>query len=67
MGNAKAMSVREATRVLGVSRGLVDKAIRTGRIPAFRLGHKWLIPVVAIDRLLDEAGSSGPASQRNAA
>ena len=49
-------SVEEARRKLGVSRGLMYEAIRTGQIPSIRLGRRILIPRAALERLLDQAG-----------
>ena len=46
-------SVAEAGKLLGLSRGLMYKAIRTGQIPSLRVGCRILIPRVALDRLLE--------------
>jgi excisionase family DNA binding protein len=43
-----------ATR-LGVSRYLVFKMLREGRIPSIKLGNKRLIPLDVIDQLEAEA------------
>jgi excisionase family DNA binding protein len=55
-----------ATR-LGVSRYLVFKMLREGRIPSIKLGNKRLIPLDAIDRLEAEAyrsiGQGGKAKR----
>ncbi len=46
-------SVAEAGKRLGLSRGLMYEAIRTGQIPSIRIGRRILIPCVALDRLLE--------------
>jgi len=52
------LSVKEARGRLGLSRGLMYEALRTGQIPSIRIGRRILIPRVALERLLDEAGRS---------
>jgi len=52
------LSVKEARGQLGLSRGLMYEALRTGQIPSIRIGRRILIPRVALERLLDEAGRS---------
>ena len=53
-------SVAEAGKRLGLSRGLMYEAIRTGQIPSVRIGRRILIPCAALDRLLegDETNST---------
>ena len=46
-------SVAEAGKLLGLSRGLMYEAIRTGQIPSLRVGYRILIPCAALDRLLE--------------
>ena len=50
------LTVREAGRVLGLSRGAAYEAVRTGSIPSIRIGKRILIPKVALMRLLEKAG-----------
>jgi excisionase family DNA binding protein len=52
------LSVKEARGQLGLSRGLMYEALRTGQIPSIRIGRRILIPRAALERLLDEAGRS---------
>ena len=52
------LSVKEARGQLGLSRGLMYEALRTGQIPSIRIGRRILIPRVALERLLDEVGRS---------
>ena len=47
------LSVKEAREQLGLSRGLMYEALRTGQIPSIRIGRRILIPCAALDRLLE--------------
>jgi len=52
------LSVEQAGELLGLSRGLTYEAVRTGQIPSIRIGRRILIPIAALQRLLDEAGTT---------
>jgi excisionase family DNA binding protein len=47
------LSVEEVRRILGLSRGLTYEAIHNGEIPSIRIGHRILIPKVALERKLE--------------
>jgi excisionase family DNA binding protein len=47
-----AFSTREAARVLGVSEGLMDRWVNTGRIGSVKVGHRRLISRQTLDALL---------------
>jgi excisionase family DNA binding protein len=47
-------TVAEARQTLGISRGLMYEAIRTGTIPSVRIGRRILIPKTALERVLDK-------------
>lgn len=49
------LSVEQARRLLGLSRGLMYEAIRMGQIPSLRVGRRILIPRAALQRVLEEA------------
>lgn len=49
---AKTITVEQAGRELGISRGLAYEGVRTGAIPAVRVGRRYLVPRAALDRLL---------------
>ena len=49
------LSVKEARGQLGLSRGLMYDALRTGQIPSIRIGRRILIPRRALDQMLDKA------------
>ena len=46
-------TVHEAAIILGLGRQLTYVLIRTGEIPAIRLGYRWLVPRKTMDRLLE--------------
>ena len=48
------LTVAEAMVKLGVSRGLLYEAVRTGQVPSIRIGRRILIPRAALDRLLNQ-------------
>ena len=50
----RTMSVEDAGRVLGVSRGVAYEAARCGTLPAIRLGRRIVVPVAALEQLLGE-------------
>ncbi len=47
------VSVKEAARLLGVCRAVVDAAIHAGEIPCVKLGRTHRIPKAAIYRLVE--------------
>ena len=53
MNNLQVLTVREAARVLRISRNSCYEAIRKGELPAIRLGRRWLVPLSALRRMLD--------------
>ena len=50
-----AFSVDEARRLLGLGRGSMYEAVRTGQIPSIRIGRRIIIPRVGIEQLLAKA------------
>ena len=48
----------EAAKILGLSRNSVYQGIQTGEIPHIKIGKRLLIPRLALERMLDEAGNS---------
>ncbi len=45
-------SVEEAAKILGIGRSAAYQAVRTGEIPAIRIGKRLLVPVQALEQLL---------------
>ncbi|MEM7342394.1 MAG: helix-turn-helix domain-containing protein [Actinomycetota bacterium] len=50
-----ALSVPEAAELLGISRSAAYSCVRSGELPALKMGRRVLIPVAALRRLVDEA------------
>jgi len=52
----RAMSIREAAQTCGLSRATLYRLIADGKLTTLKIGTRRLVPVSAIDALLD--GSS---------
>ena len=48
-----AVSIAEAAARLGIHRQTLRAAIERGDLRAVRVGRRWLIPIAAIDELLE--------------
>ena len=59
------LNVKEAGMLLGLSRGLMYDAIRTGRIPSIRVGRRILIPRAALEQLLASPMAQIPLDRAN--
>ena len=53
------VTVEEAGRLLGVSRGVAYEAARSGQLPTIRLGRRILVPRA---RLLELVGENAPTN-----
>ena len=51
----KTLSVPEAGRWLGIKRNTAYAAVRNGEIPVIKIGKLLRVPVVALERMLEEA------------
>jgi excisionase family DNA binding protein len=51
------LTVRETADLLGISRWLVQQAVRRGELPVVRIGRRILIPRVRLQALLAGAGA----------
>ena len=49
-------NVEEAGKLLGISRASAFKAAQEGSLPTVRIGRRLLVPKVALERMLREAG-----------
>jgi len=47
------VTVEEAGRIIGVSRGGAYEAVKRGEIPVIRIGKKIRVPKAALERLLN--------------
>ncbi|MFX1476420.1 MAG: helix-turn-helix domain-containing protein [Promethearchaeota archaeon] len=54
MDSAKlTLTVKEAAKALGISRGLAYEMVKNGEIPSIRLGKRILVPQRALELLLE--------------
>ena len=60
------VTVPEAANILGIGRSGAYAAVRSGAIPAVRIGHRILVPVAALARLLDAEPSTLTGAGTNA-
>ncbi|MGH9068888.1 MAG: helix-turn-helix domain-containing protein [Acidimicrobiales bacterium] len=49
------LSVEEAARALGISRGLAYELVARGELPHLRLGRRIVVPRIALQALLARA------------
>lgn len=54
----KTLSIPEAGKALGVGRSAAYEAARTGQLPTIKIGKRILVPIAALERLLEEAEQS---------
>lgn len=52
------VSVREAAEILGISRAHAYDCVRTGEIPSINFGRRVVVPVRALNELLDVGSTS---------
>ena len=57
------MSIPEAAKLLGIGRTSAYEAVRRGELPVIMIGRRILVPIVALERMLEEAGN-GPVRTR---
>jgi excisionase family DNA binding protein len=53
------LTVEEAARVLGIGRSAAYLAARRGDLPVIRIGRRYVVPRLALERMLDREHSSG--------
>ena len=56
-----ALSVEEAGALLGISRDLAYDLVNRGDLPSVRLGRRLVVPRRALERLVDEIGTTKAA------
>lgn len=54
MGAKLTLSVEEAAKVLGIGRNLCYDRVKSGDIPAIKIGKRLLVPKAALEKLLAE-------------
>ena len=58
MSEKKVLTIMEVAAELGISKGTAYEAARTGAIPTIRIGKRLIVPRVAFDKMLAQAGES---------
>jgi excisionase family DNA binding protein len=58
------LTVEEAAKLLGISRGLAFQAVRRGDIPSIRIGRRILIPRARLRALLDGDNAQGAVPEQ---
>jgi excisionase family DNA binding protein len=58
------ITVEEAARLLGISRGLAYEMVRAGKIPSIRFGKRLVVPRRALEQMLGEAESVSNSQQK---
>jgi excisionase family DNA binding protein len=53
MPEPRVVSIDETARILRISRGAAYQAVRRKEIPTLRIGKRLLVPLAAIERMLD--------------
>jgi len=61
------IDVVEAGRRLGISRSAAYQAVHAGQIPSVRIGRLIRVPLAALQRMLDQAGSEAASARGSAA
>jgi excisionase family DNA binding protein len=61
MSERLVLTVEETAELLGLSRGAAYEGVRSGDIPAVRVGRRWLVPR---GRLLELLGADENTHQR---
>ncbi|WP_281019563.1 helix-turn-helix domain-containing protein [Minwuia sp. IMCC3077] len=54
----KTYTVTEMAAVLGIGRTAAYEAVRTGQVPALKIGKRVVIPRAALERLLSDPADS---------
>lgn len=49
------LTVAEAAYLLGISKSAAYDCVRTGELPAIRMGRRLLVPTKALHELIDRA------------
>lgn len=57
-GERLTLSIPEAAKVLGISRGLAYQLAKEGKIPVIRLGKRLVVPKLALEKLLSGEGKA---------
>lgn len=48
------LTIEETARLLGIGRQLAYEQVKTGNIPALKIGRRLLVPRIALEKMLQE-------------
>jgi excisionase family DNA binding protein len=54
------LSVEETAKLLGIGRNLCYERVKTGEIPALRIGRRLVVPRLALEKLLADPEPLNP-------
>jgi excisionase family DNA binding protein len=54
----RTLTIGEAAKELGISKASAYEAARTGELPTIKIGKRILVPVVALDRMLQGSANA---------
>jgi excisionase family DNA binding protein len=57
----RTVTIAEAGMLLGVGRNSAYEAVKSGQIPVIKIGRRMVVPVAALERLLDGDAPKGAA------
>ena len=57
MNDKLTLTVPETAKRLGIGKNLAYEAIQRGEIPSIRVGHRLLVPISALESMMQRAGS----------
>jgi len=57
-------TIQESARILGIGRNQAYEAAKRGEIPTIRIGKRLLVPMAALDRLLENGKPALKAPSR---
>jgi len=63
----KTVNVEEAGQILGIGRNSAYEAVRRGEIPVIKIGKLLRVPIVALERMLEETRPTNQATPPEAA
>ena len=52
------ISILDCAKLLGIGRSAAYEAVRRGETPSLKIGRRRLVPRVALEKLLAEAGAA---------
>ena len=57
------VDITTCAKLLGVSRGTAYSLVNQHKIPAIRLGRRWVVPLAALTAMLAEVEGRGAAEE----